>query len=119
LLAFCFLSCARVPPSPGFFCFLNASAIFAAACGTFFPVLTEMTERRSLSVAVLTGLRMAFLLVIAGEFFAANTGLGYLMLRATGTYNMPSLLAPILAAGIIGLLLEGLTRLIINRLLRA
>ena len=96
----------------------NASAIFAAACGTFFPVVMELVERRSLSAAVLAGLRLAFLLVIAGELFLGNGGLGYLMMRGVGVLNMPLLSAPILAAGIIGLLLEGSARLTLSRIAR-
>jgi NitT/TauT family transport system permease protein len=107
--------------------------IFAAAVGAFFPVLLQMTAgldqpvdrvgNKTIepvrSAEVLAGsiaaVRVAFMVVLAAEFFAGTTGVAYLMMQAAASVDTTSLYAALLMTGLVGLLLEAAVTLMMTR----
>ncbi|MBQ3388234.1 MAG: ABC transporter permease [Thermoguttaceae bacterium] len=61
----------------------------------------------------------AWIFLVAGEMVGAQSGLGYQIIDARNNIRADILLATILVIGIIGIFLDGLLRLIENRILAA
>jgi len=64
------------------------------------------------------GLGLAWMCVMAAEMVAVSRGLGFLMLEARNLFRTDTVLAGMLTVGSLGLLLDGLLRLVQGRLLR-
>ncbi len=64
------------------------------------------------------GLGLAWMCVMAAEMVAVSRGLGFLMLEARNLFRTDTVLAGMLTVGCLGLLLDGILRLVQARLLR-
>ena len=64
-------------------------------------------------VGMRIGIGVAWLVVVAAEMIALNSGLGYLIMDSRNAGNRYDLvIASMIIIGVIGLLLDGLTRLL-------
>ena len=83
------------------------SPIFLIFISSVFPMMVQTT------VGVRIGIGVAWLVVVAAEMIALNSGLGYLIMDSRNAGNRYDLvIASMIIIGVIGLLLDGATRLL-------
>jgi ABC-type nitrate/sulfonate/bicarbonate transport system permease component len=63
-------------------------------------------------------LQISLILMVASEFLASSSGIGYVLVQAQDNYNSPGIWSCVLLIGIIGIVLNILYLLVTNRILR-
>jgi NitT/TauT family transport system permease protein len=91
--------------------YLRAAANFGVARGTLFREVVIPAVLPQVIVGMRVGLGVAWLVVVAAEMIALNSGLGYLIMDSRNAGNRYDLVvAGMIIIGLIGLLLDGLMR---------
>jgi NitT/TauT family transport system permease protein len=95
--------------------YLRAAANFGVARGTLFRQVVIPAALPQVIVGMRIGLGVAWLVVVAAEMIALHSGLGYLIIDSRNAGNRYDLVvAGMIIIGLIGLLLDGLMRLLEN-----
>jgi NitT/TauT family transport system permease protein len=93
--------------------YLRAAANFGVSRWTLFRKVVLPAVLPEIIVGMRIGLGVAWLVVVAAEMIALNTGLGYLIMDSRNAGNRYDLvIASMIIIGVIGLLLDGATRLL-------
>ena len=93
--------------------YLRAAANFGVSRWVLFTRVVVPAVLPEIIVGMRIGLGVAWLVVVAAEMIALNTGLGYLIMDSRNAGNRYDLvIASMIIIGVIGLLLDGLTRLL-------
>lgn len=93
--------------------YLRAAANFGVSRRVLFTRVVIPAVLPEIIVGMRIGLGVAWLVVVAAEMIALNTGLGYLIMDSRNAGNRYDLvIASMIIIGVIGLLLDGLTRLL-------
>ncbi len=91
--------------------YLRAAANFGVSRGTLFRRVVIPAALPQVIVGMRIGLGVAWLVVVAAEMIALNSGLGYLIMDSRNAGNRYDLVvAGMIIIGLIGLLLDGLMR---------
>lgn len=91
--------------------YLRAAANFGVSRGTLFRQVVIPAALPQVIVGMRIGLGVAWLVVVAAEMIALNSGLGYLIMDSRNAGNRYDLVvAGMVIIGLIGLLLDGLMR---------
>jgi len=91
--------------------YLRAAANFGVSRGTLFRRVVIPAVLPQVIVGMRIGLGVAWLVVVAAEMIALNSGLGYLIMDSRNAGNRYDLVvAGMVIIGLIGLLLDGLMR---------
>jgi NitT/TauT family transport system permease protein len=95
--------------------YLRAAANFGVSRGTLFRQVVIPATLPQVIVGMRIGLGVAWLVVVAAEMIALRSGLGYLIMDSRNAGNRYDLvIAGMIIIGLIGLLLDGLMRLLEN-----
>lgn len=95
--------------------YLRAAANFGVTRGTLFRHVVIPAALPQIIVGMRIGLGVAWLVVVAAEMIALHSGLGYLIIDSRNAGNRYDLVvASMIIIGLIGLLLDGLMRLLEN-----
>ena len=95
--------------------YLRAAANFGVARGTLFRQVVIPAVLPQVIVGMRIGLGVAWLVVVAAEMIALHSGLGYLIIDSRNAGNRYDLVvAGMIIIGLIGLLLDGMMRLLEN-----
>jgi NitT/TauT family transport system permease protein len=95
--------------------YLRAATNFGVARGTLFRQVVIPAVLPQVIVGMRIGLGVAWLVVVAAEMIALHSGLGYLIIDSRNAGNRYDLVvAGMIIIGLIGLLLDGLMRLLEN-----
>lgn len=93
--------------------YLRAAANFGVARGRLFRQVVIPAVLPEIIVGMRIGVGVAWLVVVAAEMIALRSGLGYLIMDSRNAGNRYDLVvAAMIIIGLIGLLLDGLTRLL-------
>src|SRR5690606_35535318 len=93
--------------------YLRAAANFGVSRWVLFTRVVIPAALTEISGGMRIGLGVAWLVVVAAEMIALNTGLGYLIVDSRNAGNRYDLgIASMILLGGIGLLLDGATRLL-------
>jgi NitT/TauT family transport system permease protein len=93
--------------------YLRAAANFGVSRATLFRQVVIPATIPQMIVGMRIGLGVAWLVVVAAEMIALHSGLGYLILDSRNAGNRYDLVvAGMVIIGLIGLLLDGLMRLL-------
>ncbi len=93
--------------------YLRAAANFGVSRATLFRRVVVPAVLPEIIVGMRIGLGVAWLVVVAAEMVALNSGLGYLIMDSRNAGNRYDLvIASMIIIGVIGLLLDGATRLL-------
>ena len=93
--------------------YLRAAANFGVSRRVLFTRVVIPAVLPEIIVGMRIGLGVAWLVVVAAEMIALNTGLGYLIMDSRNAGNRYDLvIASMIIIGVIGLLLDGATRLL-------
>lgn len=93
--------------------YLRAAANFGVSRGTLFRQVVIPAVLPQIIVGMRIGLGVAWLVVVAAEMIALRSGLGYLIIDSRNAGNRYDLvIAAMIIIGLIGLLLDGLMRLL-------
>lgn len=93
--------------------YLRAAANFGVSRWVLFRKVVLPAVLPEIIVGMRIGLGVAWLVVVAAEMIALNTGLGYLIMDSRNAGNRYDLvIASMIIIGVIGLLLDGATRLL-------
>lgn len=93
--------------------YLRAAANFGVSRGTLFRQVVFPAVLPQVIVGMRIGLGVAWLVVVAAEMIALRSGLGYLIIDSRNAGNRYDLvIAGMIIIGLIGLLLDGLMRLL-------
>lgn len=93
--------------------YLRAAANFGVSRTVLFRRVVFPAVLPEIIVGMRIGLGVAWLVVVAAEMIALNTGLGYLIMDSRNAGNRYDLvIASMIIIGVIGLLLDGATRLL-------
>jgi NitT/TauT family transport system permease protein len=93
--------------------YLRAAANFGVSRRTLFRQVVIPAVLPQIIVGMRIGLGVAWLVVVAAEMIALRSGLGYLIIDSRNAGNRYDLVvASMIIIGLIGLLLDGLTRLL-------
>jgi NitT/TauT family transport system permease protein len=93
--------------------YLRAAANFGVSRSMLFRRVVIPAVLPEIIVGMRIGLGVAWLVVVAAEMVALNSGLGYLIMDSRNAGNRYDLvIASMVIIGVIGLLLDGLTRLL-------
>ena len=93
--------------------YLRAAANFGVSRRVLFRRVVIPAVLPEIIVGMRIGLGVAWLVVVAAEMIALNTGLGYLIMDSRNAGNRYDLvIASMIIIGVIGLLLDGATRLL-------
>lgn len=93
--------------------YLRAAANFGVSRWTLFTRVVIPAVLPEIIIGMRIGLGVAWLVVVAAEMIALNTGLGYLIMDSRNAGNRYDLvIASMIIIGVIGLLLDGATRLL-------
>ena len=93
--------------------YLRAAANFGVSRGTLFRQVVIPAVLPQIIVGMRIGLGVAWLVVVAAEMIALHSGLGYLIIDSRNAGNRYDLvIAGMIIIGLIGLLLDGLMRLL-------
>jgi len=93
--------------------YLRAAANFGVSRGTLFRQVVIPAVLPQVIVGMRIGLGVAWLVVVAAEMIALRSGLGYLIMDSRNAGNRYDLVvAAMVIIGMIGLLLDGLMRLL-------
>lgn len=93
--------------------YLRAAANFGVSRRTLFLRVVIPAVLPEIIIGMRIGLGVAWLVVVAAEMIALNTGLGYLIMDSRNAGNRYDLvIASMVIIGVIGLLLDGITRLL-------
>lgn len=93
--------------------YLRAAANFGVSRGTLFRQVVIPAVLPQIIVGMRIGLGVAWLVVVAAEMIALHSGLGYLIIDSRNAGNRYDLVvAGMIIIGLIGLLLDGLMRLL-------
>lgn len=93
--------------------YLRAAANFGVSRGVLFRRVVIPAVLPEIIVGMRIGLGVAWLVVVAAEMIALNTGLGYLIMDSRNAGNRYDLvIASMIIIGVIGLMLDGATRLL-------
>lgn len=93
--------------------YLRAAANFSVSRGTLFRQVVIPATLPQIIVGMRIGLGVAWLVVVAAEMIALRSGLGYLIMDSRNAGNRYDLvIAGMIIIGLIGLLLDGLMRLL-------
>ena len=91
--------------------YLRAAANFGVSRRTLFRQVVIPAVLPQIIVGMRIGLGVAWLVVVAAEMIALNSGLGYLIIDSRNAGNRYDLvIAGMIIIGLIGLLLDGLMR---------
>lgn len=95
--------------------YLRAAVNFGVTRGTLFRHVVIPAALPQIIVGMRIGLGVAWLVVVAAEMIALHSGLGYLIIDSRNAGNRYDLVvASMIIIGLIGLLLDGLMRLLEN-----
>ncbi len=93
--------------------YLRAAANFGVSRSTLFRRVVIPAVLPEIIVGMRIGIGVAWLVVVAAEMVALNSGLGYLIMDSRNAGNRYDLvIASMVIIGVIGLLLDGATRLL-------
>lgn len=93
--------------------YLRAAANFGVSRGVLFRQVVIPAVLPEIIVGMRIGIGVAWLVVVAAEMIALRSGLGYLIMDSRNAGNRYDLvIASMIIIGIIGLLLDGITRLL-------
>ena len=93
--------------------YLRAAANFGVPRGVLFRQVVIPAVLPEIIVGMRIGIGVAWLVVVAAEMIALHSGLGYLIMDSRNAGNRYDLVvASMVIIGLIGLLLDGLTRLL-------
>lgn len=93
--------------------YLRAAANFGVSRSVLFRKVVIPAVLPEIIVGMRIGLGVAWLVVVAAEMVALNSGLGYLIMDSRNAGNRYDLvIASMIIIGVIGLLLDGATRLL-------
>lgn len=93
--------------------YLRAAANFGVSRGVLFRQVVIPAVLPEIIVGMRIGIGVAWLVVVAAEMIALRSGLGYLIMDSRNAGNRYDLvIASMIIIGIIGLLLDGATRLL-------
>jgi len=93
--------------------YLRAAANFGVPRGVLFRQVVIPAVLPEIIVGMRIGIGVAWLVVVAAEMIALHSGLGYLIMDSRNAGNRYDLVvASMIIIGLIGLLLDGLTRLL-------
>jgi NitT/TauT family transport system permease protein len=93
--------------------YLRAAANFGVSKSTLFRKVVLPAVLPEIIVGMRIGLGVAWLVVVAAEMIALRSGLGYLIMDSRNAGNRYDLvIASMIIIGVIGLLLDGATRLL-------
>ena len=93
--------------------YLRAAANFGVSRSVLFREVVIPAVLPEIIVGMRIGLGVAWLVVVAAEMVALNSGLGYLIMDSRNAGNRYDLvIASMIIIGVIGLLLDGVTRLL-------
>jgi NitT/TauT family transport system permease protein len=93
--------------------YLRAAANFGVSRGVLFRRVVIPAVLPEIIIGMRIGLGVAWLVVVAAEMIALRSGLGYLIMDSRNAGNRYDLvIAAMILIGIIGLLLDGFTRLL-------
>lgn len=93
--------------------YLRAAANFGVARGVLFRQVVIPAVLPEIIVGMRVGVGVAWLVVVAAEMIALRSGLGYLIMDSRNAGNRYDLVvASMILIGLIGLLLDGATRLL-------
>jgi len=93
--------------------YLRAARNFGVSRGTLFRQVVIPAVLPQIIVGMRIGLGVAWLVVVAAEMIALRSGLGYLIIDSRNAGNRYDLvIAGMIIIGLIGLLLDGLMRLL-------
>ncbi|HEV7287009.1 ABC transporter permease [Sphingomonas sp.] len=93
--------------------YLRAAANFGVSRWVLFTRVVIPAVLPEIIIGMRIGLGVAWLVVVAAEMIALNSGLGYLIMDSRNAGNRYDLvIASMIIIGVIGLLLDGLTRLL-------
>ena len=93
--------------------YLRAAATFGVSRSVLFRKVVIPAVLPEIIVGMRIGIGVAWLVVIAAEMVALNSGLGYLIMDSRNAGNRYDLvIASMIIIGVIGLLLDGMTRLL-------
>ncbi len=93
--------------------YLRAAANFGVSRAVLFRRVVIPAVLPEIIVGMRIGLGVAWLVVVAAEMIALNTGLGYMIMDSRNAGNRYDLvIAAMIIIGVIGLLLDGATRLL-------
>jgi NitT/TauT family transport system permease protein len=93
--------------------YLRAAANFGVTRGVMFRRVVIPAVLPEIIIGMRIGLGVAWLVVVAAEMIALRSGLGYLIMDSRNAGNRYDLvIASMILIGVIGLLLDGITRLL-------
>ncbi|MEO5775031.1 MAG: ABC transporter permease [Sphingomicrobium sp.] len=93
--------------------YLRAAANFGVSRSTLFRKVVFPAVLPEIIVGMRIGIGVAWLVVVAAEMIALHSGLGYLIMDSRNAGNRYDLvIASMIIIGVIGLLLDGITRLL-------
>lgn len=93
--------------------YLRAAANFGVSRSVLFRQVVIPAVLPEIIIGMRIGLGVAWLVVVAAEMIALNSGLGYLIMDSRNAGNRYDLvIASMIIIGVIGLLLDGATRLL-------
>ena len=93
--------------------YLRAAANFGVSRSTLFRKVVLPAVLPEIIVGMRIGIGVAWLVVVAAEMIALHSGLGYLIMDSRNAGNRYDLvIASMIIIGVIGLLLDGVTRLL-------
>jgi len=93
--------------------YLRAAANFGVSRATLFRKVVLPAVLPEIIVGMRIGIGVAWLVVVAAEMIALRSGLGYLIMDSRNAGNRYDLvIASMIIIGVIGLLLDGVTRLL-------
>ena len=93
--------------------YLRAAANFGVSRSVLFREVVIPAVLPEIIIGMRIGLGVAWLVVVAAEMVALNSGLGYLIMDSRNAGNRYDLvIASMIIIGVIGLLLDGVTRLL-------
>lgn len=93
--------------------YLRAAANFGVSRSVLFRRVVIPAVLPEIIIGMRIGIGVAWLVVVAAEMIALNTGLGYLIMDSRNAGNRYDLvIASMIIIGVIGLLLDGATRLL-------
>ena len=93
--------------------YLRAAANFGVSRGVLFRRVVIPAVLPEIIIGMRIGIGVAWLVVVAAEMIALRSGLGYLIMDSRNAGNRYDLvIASMIIIGVIGLLLDGLTRLL-------
>ncbi|HEY9106163.1 MAG TPA: ABC transporter permease [Roseateles sp.] len=93
--------------------YLRAAANFGVSRGVLFRRVVIPAVLPEIIVGMRIGVGVAWLVVVAAEMIALRSGLGYLIMDSRNAGNRYDLvIAAMIIIGVIGLLLDGITRLL-------